>query len=71
MTHSGGKPHQVGDRGQRYRVTAHDHVHRRRIDVAYTNDLDMARGMRDSANMRPTWSDAKIEDRETEDDDVR
>lgn len=71
MTHSGGKPHQVGDRGQRYEVTVMDHVHHRRIVVGWCNEVDRARGMRDGANMRPTWSDARIEDRESGDADVR
>jgi len=71
VTHSGGKPHQVGDRGQRYEVTVYDHVSKERVVVGWCNELDRARGMRDGANMRPSWGDAKIEDRETEDGDVR
>lgn len=64
MTHSGGQAHEVGDRGQRYEITVFDHVHKRRVTLSWTDDIECARGMADGAELRPTWSDSKIHDRQ-------
>src|SRR5689334_25301932 len=51
MTHSGGKPHPVGDKGQRYEVTVFDTGKNERIVVGWTNDAATARSMAGGAEL--------------------
>lgn len=64
MTIDGGKPHQVGDRGQRYEISVYDHVHKRRIPLGWSETEIGARQMADAGELRPTWSESKIRDRQ-------
>lgn len=61
MTHSGGKPHAVGDRGQRYEVTYQDgndrHV------MGWAECLDGAEIMVKAINLHPVWHHPIIRDR--------
>lgn len=63
MTHSGGKPHEVGDRGQRYVVSVYDEAQNKRIDLALTNDIKHASEMATGAELRPSWKFAWVTDR--------
>lgn len=63
MTHSGGKPHAVGDRGQRYEVTAFDESKNARFVIGWTNDAEFARGMAVGAELHPSWNFAQVRDR--------
>lgn len=66
MTHTGGKPHQVGDRGQRYVVSVYDESQNKRIDVAYTDSAMHASDMATGAHLRPSWKFAWVTDRRPE-----
>jgi hypothetical protein len=63
MTHSGGKPHAVGDKAQRYEVTAFDTNKNERIVIGWTNDPETARNMADGAILRPSWAFPQVRDR--------
>lgn len=64
MTHSGGKPHAVGDRGQRYEVTVLDETSGERIVLGWTNNLGAAQQMASAACRRPTWTDGQVRERQ-------
>ena len=64
MTHSGGKPHHVGDgAGYRYAISVFDEVENKRINLAYTNDAKRASEMATAAELRPSWKFAWVTDR--------
>lgn len=63
MTHSGGKAHGVGDRGQRYEVSVFDENEKKRIVLGWTDDAETARQMADSAALRPSWKFEWVTDR--------
>jgi hypothetical protein len=63
MTHSGGQPHAVGDRGQRYVVSVFDQGRNERINLAYTDNADHAASMATGAELRPSWTHAWVTDR--------
>ncbi len=63
MTHSGGKPHAVGDRGQRYQVTYLEGRIGRRI-FGWSETPEGAESMADSIRKHPTWSQPVIIDRD-------
>ncbi len=65
MTHSGGKPHAVGDRGQRYEVTYLD-IHGKRAVMGWTDFPAGANMMCDSIDKHPCWADPKVCDRQQE-----
>ena len=67
MTHSGGKPHAVGDRGQRFEVTFFDPYENKRIVLGWTDDEQVARKMGDSVDLHPSWQWPQIRDREADD----
>lgn len=52
MTHSGGKPHAVGDRGQRYEVTFFDPRENARRVFGWSDDKVVAQVMADSVENR-------------------
>lgn len=66
MTHSGGKPHAVGDRGQRFVVSflPEEGSLKGRMDFGYTNSADSAVKMVNSINAHPVWHTPRVSDRE-------
>ncbi len=60
MTHSGGKPHQVGYRGQDYVVTVWDDEQQKRIVLGWrTQPMKWADIRR--LETKPSWQDARCE----------
>lgn len=64
MTHSGGKPHKVGDGGQRYVVSVFDEGRNERINLGYADDSTVAAQMATAAELRPSWKFAWVTDRQ-------
>ena len=62
VTHSGGKPHAVGDLGQRYEVTYLDQDERK--VYGWSTTLEGAQRMTESIDMHPVWEQPQIRDRE-------
>ncbi len=67
MTHSGGKPHQVGDRGQRFEVSFFDPAINARRVLGWTTSVEDARRMADAVDAHPNWSYPWVTDRQAED----
>lgn len=66
MTHSGGKPHNVGDRGQRYEVTFYDpSINARRV-MGWSDTAEGAQSMAASIEAHPSWQFPQIRDRTVE-----
>jgi hypothetical protein len=65
MTHSGGKPHAVGDRGQRYEISFHDRDGNQRRVFGWAESEIGAKQMASALETRTGWTDAKINDRHT------
>jgi hypothetical protein len=63
MTHSGGKPHAVGDRGQRYEITVYDEELQQRRVLGWAESEEAAYGMAQAAEKRPSWSKAEVNER--------
>jgi hypothetical protein len=63
VTHSGGKPHAVGDRGQRYEVTYLDPSDGKRHVFGWSNNLAGACNMEEAIVLHPTMADPIIRDR--------
>ena len=63
MTHSGGKPHDVGDRGQRFEVSYFDPVVKARKIVGWCETAEGARQMADGVEKHPVWEYPWITDR--------
>jgi hypothetical protein len=63
VTHDGGKPHAVGDRGQRYEVTYRDPADDCRKIMGWSATTDGADAMATSIAMHPSWTDPLIADR--------
>jgi hypothetical protein len=63
MTWGGGKPHQVGDRGQRYEVSVMDAEKNERIIVGWVNDKSAAERWAVAACLRPSWYHGQVRDR--------
>ena len=66
MTHSGGKPHAVGDKGQRYEVrcigiTGCDDDGE--APVGWTDNIEVANRMVSGVNKHPSWHSPRIVDR--------
>ena len=64
MTHSGGKPHAVGDRGQRYEVSYVDLNDAERKVFGWCETMEGAKAYCDSIDLHPSMSMAEIEDRD-------
>jgi hypothetical protein len=64
MTHSGGKPHAVGDRGQRYEITVFDSQKGERIVFGWAETEESAYRMGFAAIARPSWKDFEVRDRQ-------
>jgi len=65
VTHSGGKPHEVGDRGQRFEVSYIDTDHFEKT-YGWTDELVVAKEMAACIAAHPSWKHARINDRRTE-----
>jgi hypothetical protein len=67
MTWGGGKPHAVGDRGQRYEVTyidpESDDPKKRRV-FGWSDTTEGAKRMVDSINAHPVWTEPETRDRQ-------
>lgn len=63
MTHSGGKPHAVGDRGQRYEVSFFNPATNERQVLGWTDDAEGARKMAGAVEAHPSWEVPWITDR--------
>lgn len=71
MTHSGGKQHKVGDRGQRYEVSVFDPSVGKRVVFGWTDSEEDARAMVTGIGLHPFMTDAKFMDRFSIIDPVR
>lgn len=63
MTHSGGKPHPVGDRGQRYEVSFLALGSNVRKALGWTDGMTTAQKLVEAIDAHPAWSDPEIRDR--------
>lgn len=63
MTHSGGKPHAVGDKGQKYEVTYYDPISNCRKTFGWSDTEGGAQAMADSIEVHPSWQYPQIMDR--------
>ena len=63
MTHSGGKPHNVGDKGQRFEVTFFDPNSNERRVFGWSDAIDGAQSMAQAIEKHPSWSYPQIRDR--------
>ena len=64
MTHSGGKPHAVGDKGQRYEVSFYDPSTNARRVLGWSDTPEGARRMSAAIELHPSWQFGWITDRE-------
>ena len=65
MTHSGGKPHAVGDRGQRYEVTYFDPDANIRKVFGWSDTAEGAQAFARSIELHPSMQFPQIRDRTT------
>jgi hypothetical protein len=63
VTHSGGKPHETGDRGQRYEVYVFLENDGRRQVIGWWSDRGRADRVAESVCTRPGWVDGAVFDR--------
>lgn len=63
MTINGGKPHAVGDRGQRYEITYRDGRTAERRTLGWCETREKADMIVLAMSSHPTWSAFEIEDR--------
>lgn len=64
MTHSGGKPHNVGDKGQRYEVSSHGYPKDQTDNIiGWSDTLEGAEQMMNAILKAPRCTSAKIYDR--------
>lgn len=64
MTYGGGKPHPVGDGGnRRYEISIFDETENKRIAIAWGDDKEWAERAAKSAALRASWSDGQVKDR--------
>ena len=63
MTYGGGKPHEIGDRGQRYEVTFFNPQRGLRVVLGWAEELKVAQTLADAVNDHPSWREPEIEDR--------
>lgn len=64
MTHSGGKPHNVGDNGQRYEVSASGYPKAEQSIIGWCPTLDGAHSMANAIRKAPGCFATEIFDRE-------
>lgn len=63
MTHSGGMPHEVGDRGQRFEVSFYDPDQNKRRTLGWSETIESARQMAAAIESHPRWQFVQILDR--------
>lgn len=63
MTHSGGKPHAVGDRGQRYEVRATGWPTAGESVIAWTDSKELADKRAESVLTAPSCTASRVVDR--------
>jgi hypothetical protein len=64
MTHSGGKPHNVGDKGQRYEVRATGYPKQEKSVIGWCPTLAGAEKMARAIRLAPGCTSTEIFDRE-------
>jgi len=63
MTHSGGKPHNVGDQGQRFQIKAKGYPKEGWNVIGWTDDLKGAIAMAEAIEKAPSCLGTRIKDR--------
>lgn len=63
MTINGGKPHAVGDRGQRYEVTFFNPATFQRQVLGWASTSEAAESMAEGIRAHPVWEQPQIQDR--------
>lgn len=63
MTIDGGKPHAIGDRGQRYEVTFFNPAISQRQVLGWSKTMEGAASMVAGIDAHPSWEQPQIEDR--------
>lgn len=63
MTIDGGKPHAVGDRGQRYEVSFFNPSTNKREVFGWAESRTGVAAMVRSIDLHPTWSHPEVKDR--------
>lgn len=66
MTHSGGKPHKVGDEGQRYEVRSTGYPKKAESVIGWCPELEGAERMAQAIRKAPGCTSTVIWDREEE-----
>lgn len=66
MTINGGKPHAVGDRGQRFEVTFFNPATFKRQVLGWSESIEGAESMVAGIHKHPAWEQPQIEDRRPE-----
>jgi hypothetical protein len=64
MTHSGGKPHNVGDRGQRFEVRASGYPKPEQSVIGWSDGIDGAERMAAAIRQAPGCTSTEIFDRQ-------
>lgn len=64
MTHSGGKTHAIGDRGQRYEVSFFNPATGQRQSLGWSETAEGAQSMAESVEAHPSWEYPWITDRQ-------
>lgn len=64
MTHSGGKPHAVGDHGQRYEVTYFEPRENKRKVFGWADTPEAAARMASAIEKHPAWEYPQVRDRQ-------
>ncbi len=64
MTIDGGKPHAVGDKGQRYEVSFYDPATNSRRVLGWCATAEGAQQMADGIEHHPSWAFPWVTDRE-------
>jgi hypothetical protein len=64
MTINGGKPHAVGDRGQRYEVSFFNPATWKRQVFGWSDTVDGANRMVAAVNDHPVWEQPQVLDRQ-------
>lgn len=60
----------IGYAGQRYEVTCFDCKANGRVVVGWTNDVEQARNLATSCELRPSWKFAQVKDLHADGKDV-
>lgn len=66
MTHSGGKPHNVGDKGQRFQLSAFGYPKEEKSVIGWHSTREGINRMRDAISSAPRCQGTEVFDRETD-----